>query len=108
MEGGQPSGWTVRKSSEQLLRLLRQLPEQVSSPAAGGRWLLALEESIDQKLDWVRAFYVIRMQAEELMEKEPITAFLICVLSARVYASGYLITDVLNFLALTIVSRLDL
>lgn len=36
----------------------------------GKRRLLALEESMDQELDWVRAFYVIRMQAEGLMEKE--------------------------------------
>lgn len=34
----------------------------------GKRRLLALEESIEQELDWVRAFYVIRMQAEGLME----------------------------------------
>ena len=32
--------------------------------------LLALEDSMEQELDWVRAFYVIRMQAEGLMEKE--------------------------------------
>ena len=32
--------------------------------------LLALEKSMEQELDWVRAFYVIRMQAEGLMEKE--------------------------------------
>jgi hypothetical protein len=25
---------------------------------------------MEQELDWVRAFYVIRMQAEGLMEKE--------------------------------------
>ena len=37
---------------------------------AGKRRLLALEESMEQELDWVRAFYVIRMQAEGLMEKE--------------------------------------
>ena len=36
----------------------------------GKRRLLALEESMEQELDWVRAFYVIRMQAEGLMEKE--------------------------------------
>ena len=34
----------------------------------GKRRLLALEESMEQELDWVRAFYVIRMQAEGLME----------------------------------------
>ena len=36
----------------------------------GKRRLLAWEESMEQELDWVRAFYVIRMQAEGLMEKE--------------------------------------
>ena len=36
----------------------------------GKRRLLALEESMEQELDWVRAFYVTRMQAEGLMEKE--------------------------------------
>ena len=36
----------------------------------GKRRLLALEDSMEQELDWVRAFYVIRLQAEELMEKE--------------------------------------
>ena len=34
------------------------------------RRLLALGDSMEQELDWVRAFYVIRMQAEGLMEKE--------------------------------------
>ena len=36
----------------------------------GKRRLLTLEESMEQELEWVRAFYVIRMQAEGLMEKE--------------------------------------
>ena len=36
----------------------------------GKRRLLAVEESMEQELDWVRVFYVIRMQAEGLMEKE--------------------------------------
>ena len=36
----------------------------------GKRRLLALEESMEQELDWVRAFYVIRMQAEGLIDKE--------------------------------------
>ena len=36
----------------------------------GKRRLLPLEKSMEQELDWVRAFYVIRMQAEGLMEKE--------------------------------------
>ena len=34
----------------------------------GKRRLLALEESMEQELDWVRAFYVIRMQAEGLID----------------------------------------
>ena len=33
----------------------------------GKRRLLALEESMEQELDWVRVFYVIRMRAEGLM-----------------------------------------
>ena len=33
----------------------------------GKRRLLTLEESMEQELDWVRVFYVIRMQAEGLM-----------------------------------------
>ena len=36
----------------------------------GKRHLLALEKSMEQELDWVRAFYVIRMQAEGLLEQE--------------------------------------
>ena len=36
----------------------------------GKRRLLALEESMEQEPDWVRAFYVIRMQAEGLMDRE--------------------------------------
>ena len=39
-------------------------------PQAGKAPPAALEESMEQELDWVRAFYVIRMQAEGLMEKE--------------------------------------
>ena len=35
----------------------------------GKRRLLALEDSMEQELDWVRAFYVIRMQAEGLMKR---------------------------------------
>ena len=38
--------------------------------ALGKRRLLALEESMEQELDWVRAFYVTRMQAEGLMDRE--------------------------------------
>ena len=36
----------------------------------GKRRLLALEESMEQELDWVRDFYVTRMQAEGLMDRE--------------------------------------
>ena len=36
----------------------------------GKRRLLVLEESMEQELDWVRVFYVIRMQAEGLMDRE--------------------------------------
>ena len=36
----------------------------------GKRRLLALEDSMERELDWVRTFYVIRMQAEGLMERE--------------------------------------
>jgi len=43
----------------------------------GKRRLLALEGSMERELDWVRAFYVIRMQAEGLIpaedEREPDT-----------------------------------
>ena len=38
----------------------------------GKRRLLALEESMERELPWVRAFYVIRMQAEGLMEANDI------------------------------------
>ena len=54
--------------------LSARIPLSVSLPfwdrRLGKRRLLALEESMEQELDWVRAFYVIRMQAEGLMEKE--------------------------------------
>ena len=36
----------------------------------GKRRLLAMKEKMEQELPWVRAFYVIHMQAEELMEIE--------------------------------------
>lgn len=36
----------------------------------GKRRLLALEESMEEELDWVRVFYVIRMQAEGLVDQE--------------------------------------
>jgi hypothetical protein len=55
-----------RKASENpLVRVFALLDRRL-----GKRRLLALEESMEQELDWVRAFYVIRMQAEGLMEKE--------------------------------------
>ena len=44
----------------------------------GKRHLLALEKSMEQELDWVRAFYVIRMQAEGLMEKDNIQEEQLC------------------------------
>lgn len=44
----------------------------------GKRRLLALEESIEQELDWVRAFYVIRLQAEGLMEANNIQEEPLC------------------------------
>ena len=36
----------------------------------GKRRLLAMKEKMEQELPWVRAFYVIRMQAEGLMETD--------------------------------------
>ena len=35
----------------------------------GKRRLLALKKSMECELSWVRAFYVIRMQAEGLIER---------------------------------------
>ena len=52
-------------SANPLVRIFALLDRRL-----GKRRLLALEESMEQELDWVRAFYVIRMQAEGLMEKE--------------------------------------
>ncbi|HCO62444.1 MAG TPA: hypothetical protein DIT49_03210 [Clostridiales bacterium] len=52
-------------SENPLVRILALLDRRL-----GKRRLLALEESMEQELDWVRAFYVIRMQAEGLMEQE--------------------------------------
>ena len=52
-------------SKNPLVRILALLDRRL-----GKRRLLALEKSMEQELDWVRAFYVIRMQAEGLMEKE--------------------------------------
>ena len=52
-------------------KLLAALREQaLLDRRLGKRRLLALEESMEQELDWVRVFYVIRMQAEGLMEQE--------------------------------------
>ena len=45
-----------------LVRILALLDRRL-----GKRRLLTLEESMEQELDWVRVFYVIRMQAEGLM-----------------------------------------
>ena len=50
-------------SANPLVRIFALLDRRL-----GKRRLLALEESMEQELDWVRAFYVIRMQAEGLME----------------------------------------
>ena len=52
-------------SQKPLVRIFALLDRRL-----GKRHLLALEKSMEQELDWVRAFYVIRMQAEGLMEKE--------------------------------------
>ena len=52
-------------SENPLVRIFAILDRRV-----GKRRLLALEESMEQELDWVRAFYVIRMQAEGLIDKE--------------------------------------
>ena len=51
-------------SKNPLVRILALLDRRL-----GKRRLLALEESMEQELDWVRAFYVIRLQAEGLMEE---------------------------------------
>ena len=52
--------------------LSARIPLSVSLPfwiaGLASRRLLALEDSMEQELDWVRAFYVIRLQAEGLME----------------------------------------
>lgn len=49
-------------SENPLVRILALLDRRL-----GKRRLLTLEESMEQELDWVRVFYVIRMQAEGLM-----------------------------------------
>ena len=41
----------------------------------GKRRLLALEESMEQELDWVRAFYVIRLQACLLYTSLPVLLY---------------------------------
>ena len=48
-----------------LVRVLALLDRRL-----GKRRLLAMKEKMEQELPWVRAFYVIRMQAEGLMEAE--------------------------------------
>lgn len=58
-------GNTHQSSENPLVRIFALLDRRL-----GKRRLLALEKSMEQELDWVRAFYVIRMQAEGLMEKE--------------------------------------
>ena len=50
-------------SANPLVRIFALLDRRL-----GKRRLLALEKSMEQELDWVRAFYVIRMQVEGLME----------------------------------------
>ena len=49
-------------SENPLVRILALLDRRL-----GKRRLLTLEESMEQELDWVRVFYVIRMQADGLM-----------------------------------------
>ena len=58
----------LRKTLSARILLSASLP--LLDRRLGKRHLLALEKSMEQELDWVRAFYVIRMQAEGLMEKE--------------------------------------
>jgi len=52
-------------SENPLVRVLALLDRRL-----GKRRLLALKGSMERELDWVRAFYVIRMEAEGLMEAE--------------------------------------
>ena len=52
-------------SENPLVRIFALLDRRV-----GKRRLLALEEAMEHELDWVRAFYVIRMHAEGLMSRE--------------------------------------
>ena len=52
-------------SDNPLVRVLALLDRRL-----GKRRLLAIAEKMEQELPWVRAFYVIRMQAEGLMETE--------------------------------------
>ena len=50
-------------SDNPLVRILALLDRRL-----GKRRLIAIKEKMEQELPWVRAFYVIRMQAEGLME----------------------------------------
>ena len=52
-------------SDNPLVRILALLDRRL-----GKRRLLAMKEKMEQELPWVRAFYVIRIQAEGLMEAE--------------------------------------
>ena len=52
-------------SKNPLVRIFALLDRRV-----GKRRLLALESSMERELEWVRVFYVIRMQAEGLLESE--------------------------------------
>ena len=52
-------------SDNPLVRVLALLDRRL-----GKRRLLAIAEKMEQELPWVRAFYVIRMKAEGLMEAE--------------------------------------
>ena len=52
-------------SDNPLVRILALLDRRL-----GKRRLIALKGKMEQELSWVRAFYVIRMQAEGLMEAE--------------------------------------
>lgn len=52
-------------SNNPLVRVLALLDRRL-----GKRRLLAIGLKMEQELDWVRAFYVIRMQADGLMEAE--------------------------------------
>ena len=57
-------------SDNPLVRVLALLDRRL-----GKRRLLAMKEKMEQELPWVRAFYVIRMQAEGLMENDETKGF---------------------------------